>query len=248
MAGFDVVEQPLEVKRRVGYLPEVPPLYPDLTVGAYLDHVAALRGLWGKQRRLARARVVELCGLQRVERRLIGHLSRGYQQRVGLAQALIHDPEVLILDEPTLGLDPRQIVEIRSLIRELAQRRTVILSTHILPEVSATCGRVIIINEGKVVAEDTQEGLSARLRRSERFLVRAVGPAEEVARELAGVPGVQRVHPEDGAWVVESELGRDVRAEVARRVVSRGWGLVELRPLSLSLEDVFVRLVTEETT
>ena len=247
VAGYDVLEHPTEVKRRIGYLPEHPPLYPELTVREYLSFVAAIKGV--PRGRIARAldHVVEQCGLQEVRHRVIRHLSRGYQQRVGLAQALVHDPEVLVLDEPTLGLDPRQIAEIRRLIKALAGERTVILSSHILPEVTATCGRVVIIHEGRVVATDTLEGLTARLRGAEQLSLRLRRPGPDVARRLEALPGVRRVVPAgDGTYTVESALGQDVREAVARCAVEADWGLLELTSLAMSLEDVFLKLTTEE--
>jgi ABC-2 type transport system ATP-binding protein len=202
------------------------------------------------------AGVVERCDLGAVERQRIGSLSKGYRQRVGLAQALLGDPEVLILDEPTIGLDPRQILEIRRLIKELGGKRTVILSTHILPEVSQTCHRVIIINKGRLVAVDTPANLTAQLQKSARIVVQAAAPAPELARRLGAVRGVASVVPEEAAAaagapgsarvVVECERGADPRAELARQVVAAGWDLVELRSVVMTLEDIFIQLVTEE--
>lgn len=254
VAGYDVFEQPLEAKRRTGYLPETPPLYPDMTVREYLEFVARIkigRSATAAQRHsrvdavMERTRVTDMAG------RLCGKLSKGYRQRVGLAQAIIHNPEVLILDEPTAGLDPKQIIETRELIRSLAGDHTVILSTHILPEVAQTCHRVVIINKGRVVAVDSPENLTARLRGTETMYIQVEGGGSEAARVLEVVPGVTRVSLADqrngtAGYEVESAKGQDVRRELARAVVSRGWGLLELRPVRMSLEEIFLHLTTEE--
>jgi len=249
VAGYDVFEDPIEVKRRIGYLPETPPLYLEMTVSEFLRFVAKLKGIRGKSIRQALDAALQKCSLRDVANRLIGNLSRGYRQRVGLAQAIIHNPDVLILDEPTVGLDPKQIIEIRQLIRSLAGEHTVILSTHILPEATAVCQKVVIINRGRIVAVDSQERLSAQLRRSEKISVRIARPAAESTKRLSAIQGVDHVIPEEGVsggFVVESELGKDIREELSRCVVENGWGLLEIRPISLSLEDVFLRLTTEE--
>ena len=254
IAGFDVFEQPLEVKRRIGYLPEQPPVYPELTVTEYLRFVGRIKGLSRRVLSSAVDRVVGACGLTDVRRRRIGNLSKGYRQRVGLAQALIHDPPVLILDEPTVGLDPKQIIEVRELIRSLGGEHTIILSTHILPEVTATCQRVVIINDGRIVAVDTHAGLAARLRRSEKIRLTLTRPGSDVDAVIQTIPHVVALTSEsaDGVggqvWLVEAELGHDVREELARCAVSRDWGLVELRPMTMSLEDVFLKLTAEEAT
>jgi ABC-2 type transport system ATP-binding protein len=251
VAGHDVFEQPVEAKRRTGYLPETPPLYPDMTVREYLTFVARIKGVAKADRKarveqvMARTWVTDMAG------RACGKLSKGYKQRVGLAQALIHNPDVLILDEPTAGLDPKQIIETRRLIKELAGDHTIILSTHILPEVSQTCDRVVIINKGRVVAVDTPANLTGRLRGAETMFVQVeAGRASEAAVALAKVPGVVRVapveHAVEGAFEVESETGRDVRRELARAVVLGGHDLLELRPTRVSLEDIFLSLTTEE--
>ena len=246
VAGFDVFTQSLEVRRRIGYLPETVPLYPEMTVYSYLEYLAHLRDVANRDQRIAYA--MEVCGVAHHADTIIGKLSKGYRQRVGLAQALLHDPEVLILDEPTIGLDPKQVVEVRELIRELGKERTIILSTHILPEVSETCGRVLIINRGRIVAEDTPERLTARLQGAEciRLLVR--GANEELRQRLAAIEGVLSVEPLDtDGFEVQSALGVDVRAQLAATVVNGGWGLLEMRPVGMSLEEIFLKLTTDET-
>src|SRR5437867_1303001 len=227
VAGHDVFEEPLEVKRRVGYIPESPPLYPDMDVDTFLDFCAKIKGVAKAQRRARIDEAMEKSRVTDVRRTLIGRLSKGYRQRVGLAQAILHNPDVLILDEPTAGLDPKQIIETRELIKGLGGEHTIVLSTHILPEVSMTCGRVVIINKGKVVAEDTPENLTRRLRGAGVLRVDVRGeaaPAADAVRAVAGVVAV-RPRPESSEATtleVEAEGGRDVRAEIARAVVGRG--------------------------
>ena len=251
VAGFDVFEQPIEAKRRTGYLPETPPLYPDMTVKEYLDFVAKIKGVISAERRQRVKTVMERTRIDDMANRLCSKLSKGYKQRVGLAQAIIHNPEVLILDEPTAGLDPKQIIETRELIKELAGDHTIILSTHILPEVSQTCQRVVIINKGHVVAVDTPDNLTARLRGSETLYVQvdSLGDAGAALGRVAGVTRVTETDRRDTlvGYEVESEHGHDVRRELARSVVESGWGLLELRPMRMSLEDIFLSLTTEET-
>jgi ABC-2 type transport system ATP-binding protein len=249
VAGFDVFANPLEAKRRTGYLPETPPLYPDMTVREYLDFVGRIKGVAPKERK---ARVVEVMRKTHVHDMADRHcskLSKGYKQRVGLAQALIHNPEVLILDEPTAGLDPKQIIETRQLIRGLAGSHTIVLSTHILPEVAQTCQRVVIINKGRVVAVDTPENLTNRLTGAETMFIQVDAPAGEAGPALASIPGVTRVVASDGGgtFEVESENGADIRRELARTVVTRGWGLLELRPMRMSLEEIFLQVTTDES-
>jgi ABC-2 type transport system ATP-binding protein len=251
VAGFDVFEQPLEAKRRTGYLPETPPLYPDMTVHEYLDFVAKVKGVLPADRRQRVRAAMERTRVADMADRLCSKLSKGYRQRVGLAQAIIHNPEVLILDEPTAGLDPKQIIETRQLIKELAGDHTIILSTHILPEVSQTCQRVVIINKGRVVAIDTPDNLTARLRGSETMYLQVDtygADAGSVLGRLAGVTRVVEADRRDGVigYEIESESGRDVRRELARTVVGSGWGLLEMRPMRMSLEEIFLSLTTEE--
>jgi ABC-2 type transport system ATP-binding protein len=252
VAGFDVFDQPIEAKRRTGYLPETPPLYPDMSVLEYLQFVAKVKGVPSNERRERIQTVMRRTRIDDMANRLCAKLSKGYKQRVGLAQALIHNPDVLILDEPTAGLDPKQIIETRQLIKELAGDHTIVLSTHILPEVSQTCQRVVIINKGRVVAVDTPENLTARLRGSETMYLQVDTMGADAVSALERVPGVTRVvesagHDGFAGYEVESQQGHDIRRDLARTVVSSGWGLLELRPLRLSLEDVFLSLTTEET-
>jgi ABC-2 type transport system ATP-binding protein len=253
VAGFDVFNEPIEAKRRTGYLPETPPLYPDMTVREYLDFVSRIKRVPPAERKQRVAAVMERTRIADMANRHCAKLSKGYRQRVGLAQALIHNPEVLILDEPTAGLDPKQIIETRELIRGLAGDHTIVISTHILPEVSQTCQRVVIINKGRVVAVDTPDNLTARLKGAETMYVHLEAPpAEDAGAVLASVPGVTRVVSADGrgvagAFEVESERGTDVRRELARAIVTRGWGLLELRPMRMSLEEIFLQVTTDET-
>ena len=251
VAGYDVLEQPLEAKRRTGYLPETPPLYPDMTVQEYLTFCARIRGIPRSERQSRINAVMERTRVADMASRHCSKLSKGYRQRVGLAQALLHNPDVLILDEPTAGLDPKQIIETRRLIKELAGDHTIILSTHILPEVSQTCQRVVIINRGRVVAVDSVENLTSRAGESSGVLVHVDAAGQDPRPVLAAVPGVVRVEiaGSDGpatAFEVQSAAGQDVRREVAAAIVNRGWGLLELRQLRLSLEDVFLHLTTAE--
>ena len=257
IAGYDVFEKSLEVRRRIGYMPENPPVYPDMTVDSYLHFVARIKGTPSALRKKQVDEAVEKCGLGDVEKRIIGRLSKGYRQRVGIAQALLNNPEVLILDEPTSGLDPKQINEVRTLIKSLAGAHTIILSTHILPEVSMTCSRVVIINKGKVAAMDTPEGLANQMKGAERISLTVAGPVDDVRARLMGIGGVLNVeaqaaeNTEDmGAiqsnYIVECRLNTDLRSALAAEVVGSGWGLLELRSVSMSLEDVFINLVTNE--
>jgi gliding motility-associated transport system ATP-binding protein len=248
VAGYDCLEEPLDVKRRIGYLPETPPVYQELTVEEYLRFVGRLRGLSGATLSTAMAREVERLGLGSVQHRLIGNLSRGYRQRVGLAQALIHDPPILILDEPTVGLDPKQIIEIRELIKSLAGSHSVILSTHILPEATAVCQRVVIINGGRIVAEDTPDRLSTRLRHSEKIALTLTRPPSDTQSQLRQVNGVLDVHANGpaGHFLIESRLDKDIREDLARLAVANNWGLVELKMISMTLEDVFLKLTRHE--
>lgn len=245
--GFDLDEDPYEARRHIGYLPDNPPLYPEMTVRAYLAFMAELRGV-PRQRR--RARVDDVIGameLESVAGRLVGHLSRGFRQRVGLAQALVHEPSVLVLDEPTVGLDPRQIAEMRSLIRRLGSDRAVVLSSHILPEVQAVCHRVIILHRGQVLAEDTTERLAAAVRGTRRLAVRVAREPQRAAAILAHLAGVTQVVPsEDGLLYVHVQPERDVRESLFFALAEAGLPLIELRAADVSLEEVFLQLTTDE--
>ena len=251
VAGYDVVEEPLEAKRRTGYLPELPPVYPDMTVTEYLAFVGRIKGISRGELKSRLAEVSEKCAVTDVQNREIGKLSKGYRQRVGLAQALIHNPEVLVLDEPTAGLDPKQIIETRELIKGLAGLHTVILSTHILPEAAKTCQRVVVISAGKIVAVGTPDELTRRLQGFETILLTVEGAAAEVTERLQRVDGVSQVEQHDGSdgrvtYEVHAEKGKDVRAELARAVVESHWKLYELKTSGMSLEDIFLKLTTKD--
>lgn len=251
VAGHDVVEESIEARRHTGYLPENPPVYTDMRVKEYLAFAARIKGV---PRRDVARRIDEVsgkCAITDVQRRPIGKLSKGYRQRVGLAQALIHNPDVLVLDEPTAGLDPRQIIEVRELIRGLAGQHTVILSTHILPEVSKTCDRVVVINAGKLVAEGTPDELTRRQQGFESVRVTAEGPSADMKARLERVEGVDLVEDrgeESGRSTFEVHAARDkdVRSEVARAIVESGWRLLELKHSGMSLEDIFLKLITHD--
>ncbi len=254
VAGFDVRKESLEVRRRIGYLPESVPLYGEMTVRAYLKFMAEVKGHRGRRNRQAVDQAISECGLESVAERLISHCSRGYRQRVGLAQAIIGDPEVLILDEPTIGLDPRQIVEIRSLIRRMAGRRTVILSTHILPEVSLTCQKVLIINRGRILASGTPAEMMSTLDRAHQSELTVKGSADQVTSILSKVPGVKKVQTAGKAgsggganeYVVDYDSLKDPRAEMVRALAGGGLDVLEVRTRGLSLEDVFIRITSGE--
>ena len=251
VAGYDIFDKPIEAKRRIGYLPETPPLYPDMTVREYLDFVARIKGVPPKEKNERVATVMQRTHVADMANRHCAKLSKGYKQRVGLAQALIHNPEVLILDEPTAGLDPKQIIETRDLIRGLAGDHTIVISTHILPEVAQTCQRVVIINKGRVAAIDTPDNLTARLRGTETMYVQLDAGGADAAIALSALPGVTRVTLAERrdaleGFEVESDRGQDIRREIARAIVNRGWGLLELRPMRMSLEEIFLQVTTEE--
>jgi len=252
VAGYDVIENPIEVRRRIGYVPETVPLYPDMKVKTYLNFVAEAKRMEKRQRKRKIGEIMEQCGIVGVSHRLVGNLSKGYRQRVGLAQALINDPEVLILDEPTIGLDPKQVVEIRQFIKNLAGERTIILSTHILSEVSMTCERVIIIHEGKIVAVDTAENLMGRLQKTSRTLIQIEGGQQEVKDKLKTIPGVINIlekgesSPGVFSYEVESEKEREISGELSYLVYSNNWKLVEMRAMKMSLENIFIELTKED--
>jgi ABC-2 type transport system ATP-binding protein len=251
VAGFDVFDDPIEVKRHVGYLPEAPPLYPDMEVDTFLDFVSKIKGIPSAQRQKRIDESIGKCALGDVRGKLIGRLSKGYRQRVGLAQAILAAPDVLILDEPTAGLDPKQIIETRELIKSLGGDHTVILSTHILPEVEMTCGRVLIINKGRVVAEDTPSNLTHRLRGTGTLRVEVKGQGDAVLDLLRVVPGVAAVRSKGdasgaGMFEVDVQPGRDCRADLARAVVQKGFDLLALHEVSMSLEEIFLSLTTTD--
>lgn len=257
VAGFDVLEQPLEVKKRIGYLPETPPLYHEMEVSEYLDFVGRLKGLRGEELRQRVDYVVDRCAISDVRMKLLSKLSKGYRQRVGLAQAILHNPDVLILDEPTAGLDPKQINETRDLIKSLAGDHTIILSTHILPEVEQTCQQVIIINKGKLAAIDSVQNLQNRARGAVSVLVEVAGrngniDSASVQQRLAKIPSVSRVtirRSQENRSTLEVESGAKdgfIRGDIARAVVECGWDLNELRPAAVSLEEVFLQLTKAE--
>ena len=247
VAGYDVFSESLEVRKRVGYLPETVPLYDDMTVLQYLDFFAALRRVPDREERVDQ--VLETVNMEERAESYIANLSKGMRQRVGLAQALLHEPDVLILDEPTIGLDPAQVVEVRKLIRNLGKERTVLLSTHILHEAQEVCNRVMIINKGKIVAEDTPERLQARLAGGSRVRLRVGGDGADLVHLLKRQSGVAEVHPvEDGLVEIETTPGSDARPELARAVIHAGYDLLELRAAGASLEDIFLQLTREEQT
>ena len=252
IAGFDVFDDPMKVKQQIGYLPETPPLYLEMTVREYLAYAGRLKGVPKSNLQKALSEILGRCGLDQVPNRLIANLSRGYRQRIGLAQALIHDPKVLILDEPTTGLDPKQIIEIRQLIKELAGEHTVILSTHILQEATAICQRVIIIHEGRIRAVDTPEQLSTKLRQSEKFSVTVRNSTEDTPEIIKALPHVLNVFEEPSAagniFIIEATLGKDIREDISKCVVNNAWGLLELKSVSMTLEDVFIKLTQKEKT
>ena len=252
ISGFDVFNDSLEVRRRIGYLPENPPLYPDMTVETYLDFVARIKNVPTEKRADRIADALKKTNIVDKRTELIKRLSRGYKQRVGLAQALVHDPDVIILDEPTVGLDPKQIIEVRNLIKGLAGSHTIILSTHILPEVSMTCDRVVIINKGKIAAVDTPQNLTSQLKGGQKVRVEVQAPEKLLQDLLAQIPGASRVQVEparaDGRLhaTVETAQGKDIRSAIAAKIVEKGWPLYELRGVSLSLEDIFLQLTTDD--
>ena len=255
VAGFDVLEKPLEVKRHIGYLPETPPLYPEMSAAEYLEFVGKLKGLSGPMLRQRIEFVLGRCSIDDVKNKQLGKLSKGYRQRVGLAQAIIHNPDVLILDEPTSGLDPKQVYETRGLIKSLAGDHTIILSTHILSEVEQTCEQVIIINRGKLVATDTVHHLQSRARGVESVLVEVAArngalDFESVQRRLGQVSGAGQVttkesHGDRAVFEVENRGERSIRGDLSRAVVESGWDLTELRSAAMSLEEVFLELTRE---
>jgi ABC-2 type transport system ATP-binding protein len=251
VAGFDVFQNSLDVRRHIGYLPEAPPLYPDMSVADYLDFVLRIKGIPAERRASRIDDALAKTSLVDKRHALIKHLSRGYKQRVGLAQALVHDPDVIVLDEPTVGLDPKQIIEVRNLIKGLAGNHTIILSTHILPEVSMTCDRVVIINKGKIAAVDSPQNLTTQLKGGQKIRIDAQAPEGPLQEMLAKIPGVSRVQMNPVAngrvsATVETAAGQELRSQIAAKIVQSGWALYELHGLSLSLEDIFLELTTDD--
>ncbi len=248
VAGLDCQLRSLEVRAKIGYLPENVPLYRDMTIRRFLRFAAAAKGVPRSHQVKEIDRVMEVCDIASEKDRIIGHLSKGYRQRIGIAQALMNDPPILVLDEPTIGLDPTQIVEIRSLIKQLGTERTIILSSHILPEVSQICQRILIINKGQIVATDTPANLTSQLQKNLRVYLEVEGPENEILQSLSAVTGVLEVKPTDGSdtYLIETMRGQDLRPELARTVVEHGWHLRELKLQDLSLEDIFMQLVTDE--
>ena len=248
--GYDVVEQSLEVRRRVGYLPETVPLYTEMTVTSYLKYMGTLRGMPPKNIKRRIEEVIGVCRLGDYRSTLIAKLSKGFRQRVGIAQAILHEPQVLVLDEPTIGIDPIQVVETRRLIQELGRDQTVVLSSHILPEVSMICQRVLIIHEGNIVAEDTPANLAERLHGSDQLEVEIGGPVAEVTAALHKVTGVtgvtHRSVQNKHVYSIQAQHGEDLRDEISRAVISSGWSLLSMQTVGMSLEDIFLKLTTSE--
>jgi ABC-2 type transport system ATP-binding protein len=248
IADYNMTTNSLEGRKHIGYLPEAIPLYLDMTIRGYLDFFGRLRGLDGQRIKTRIDQVVETCHLEEYVDTIIGKLSHGFRQRVGIAQAIIHEPDVLILDEPTAGIDPIQVAQTRNLIKELGKERTVLLSTHILPEVSMVCERVIIINRGKVVAQDKIENLSAVLKGGRRIRVEVRGPADKIEQALRRVPGVRRVMHEGAYFICEAPVELDPRAKITETMVKGGFTLLSAEPVEMSLEEIFLQLTKEEET
>jgi ABC-2 type transport system ATP-binding protein len=246
VAGHDVFSESLQVRRLIGYLPENNPLYLNMTVRSFLCFMAEINAVPKKKQKEAVDQAIEKCWLEDVQERIIGRLSKGYRQRVGIAHAIVHNPKVLILDEPTIGLDPRQIIQVRQMIRELRQSHTVIISTHILPEVSMTCDRALIIDKGKFVAMGSPDSLVSRLKGENQIYIEARAPEDDLEVKLGGQSGVQRVSREGRGMLVTSDSETDLRPQLAKLVIDCGWDLLEMRTKSISLEDVFLELVTDE--
>ena len=250
LGGYDVVEKSLEIRKRVGYLPETVPLYTDMSVTGYLKYLGTLRGMSPGRIKTRLDDVIGVCHLEDYRKTQIGKLSKGFRQRVGIAQAILHEPEVLVLDEPTIGIDPIQVVETRRLIQDLGRDQTVVLSSHILPEVSMICERVLIINEGRIVAEDTPQNLAENLQGVEHLEVEVGGPMAEVLPALQKIHGVTEVTHRNvqgrHTYTISAQQGQDLRDEISRAVVSNGWSLRSLQMVGMSLEDIFLRLTTQE--
>ncbi len=248
VADYNILSHSLEARQHIGYFAEAVPLYTDMTVRSYLDFLARIRGLAKNRIKTRIEDVVEICHLEEYIDVLIGKLSKGFRQRVGVAQTIIHEPEVLILDEPTIGIDPIQVAMTRQLIKELGKERTVFLSSHILPEVSMTCERVIIIHEGRIVAEDRIENLSSMMSGSKRIRLEVAGPSEKVAERLRQIEGVHQVSYEDFRYIVECSPEQDPRGKIMEAMIQSGWAVLSLESIEMSLEDIFLKLTSEEGT
>ena len=249
--GLDVIEDSLKIRQKVGYLPESVPLYKELTVNRFLRFAAGAKGVEAKRISSEIGRVISACGLEKTTNRTIGNLSKGFRQRVGLAQALLNDPSVLVLDEPTIGLDPTQIIEIRRIIQELREDRTILLSSHILPEVAQLCKRVIIINKGEIIATGSPENLTSQMQKTATILLEVSGPGAEFAQALENMSGVRKVSLKSNGtskFEIQTDPTVDMRPQIAALAVGKGCGLIELKMMKLSLEDIFMQLVTEEST
>jgi len=247
IGDYDVVENPLEAKRQIGYLPENLPLYNDMTIDGYLDFVADIKQVPRKRKKDRIDITMEKCGVTDVRKRLIGNLSKGYRQRVGIAQAIVHDPVIIVLDEPTIGLDPKQIIEIRELIKNLSGERTVILSTHILPEVTMTCTRVAIINEGRIVLEESLDKLSQKVETAPNLFLKIGYKGSEVKERILALGMVSAVsESSSGEFIIQTRDGKDIREDLAKMVVENGWGLQELRSHTQTLEEIFLRVISSE--
>ena len=252
ICGSDILNDSFSVREKIGYLPENVPLYMDMPVFSYLNFFAEIKGVPSRMKKKKVDEVIQRCELQSVSHRLIRKLSKGFKQRVGIAQALLNDPEVLILDEPTVGLDPKQIIDIRSLIKGLGGSQTVILSTHILPEVSMTCDRVIIMHQGKLVAVDTPSNLTKKLQQAPKIMLKAEGPVSDITRtlsKLSGITTIDRKEPgseKNGFYEIEIEENADVINEIVKSVYENNWKLKEIRPVDMTLEEIFIKVVTEE--
>jgi ABC-2 type transport system ATP-binding protein len=244
VAGFDVFEQPNEVKKVIGYLPEVLPLYPEMTVRSFLNFVSEIKQLPSSRRKEAVDKSIEISGLNSVRGRLIKNISRGFKQRVGIAQALIHDPQVLILDEPTVGLDPAQIIEIRQLIKSLKGKRTILISTHLLAEVTQTCDGVVIINDGLLMVSGSLEALTASFREKDGVVLKLKNPGESARSLLKEIKGVDRISRENDELKIEWSKGKDLRDEITRLIVDKGLGLIEMRPLAMNIEDLYLKVIS----
>jgi len=248
ICGFDIFEQSLEIRKLIGYLPETPPLYSDMVVTDFLAFASRLRNISSRETPLAVERVIEQCSLKEVKNRIIGRLSKGYQQRVGIAQALVHNPDILILDEPTIGLDPIQIIEIRKLIQDLASSHTIILSSHILPEITQICKRVIIISDGEIAAVDSLEALTTRLRKGERLLLKLRHSDNETIGKLRTLKKVNTViEDQTGQFTIDCDPQASIQDNIAQISIDNNWGIIELKPASVTLEEIFLKLTVEES-